>query len=473
MPKEQVLIVDDEEDMLEGLRRILTQDLEQLEVTTTSRARQALRLVRQVPIDLVLLDIRMPEIDGFELLEALRKEDPWLTVIMMTAYGSIGVAVEAMKLGAYDFITKPFEKEALLRVMQKGLERNRLIRENRHLRLRVCDTVGFEGLVGQSLPMRRLFERIQAVARTDYPVLIRGESGTGKELVARAIHALSKRGNRPLVTVSCPAIPEHLLESEFFGHKRGAFTGADRDHTGLFAEAEGSSLFLDEIGDIPVTLQTKLLRALQEQEIKPLGAAKANRVDVRILSSTNQNIEEKIRQRTFREDLYYRLNVVSVKTPSLQEIREDIPLLVNHFSRIACSELGLSAKRLTAEALEELMGRAWPGNVRELQNLVRRVVMFSPDSVIRSSELWALEGTGSAAGYLHGSEERPADQIESYNQAKERMVNRFTHDYVADLLAKTGGNVTRSAELSGLGRASLQKIMRRLGIKSDGYRTEA
>ncbi|MBI4794562.1 MAG: sigma-54-dependent Fis family transcriptional regulator [Deltaproteobacteria bacterium] len=473
MPIERVLIVDDEEDMLAGLRRILTQELEQVEVVTASRARQALRLVRQVPIDLALLDIRMPEIDGLELLEALRKEDPWLTAIMMTAYGTIEVAVAAMKLGAYDFITKPFEKEPMLRVVRKALERNRLIRENRHLRLRVGEGNGFEGFVGQSLPMRRLCERIQAIAHTDYTVLIRGESGTGKELVARAIHALSKRGNRPLISVSCPAVPENLLESEFFGHKRGAFTGADRDHTGLFEEAHGGSLFLDEIADIPVSIQTKLLRALQEQEIKPLGAAKAHKVDVRILASTNQNIEEKIQDRTFREDLYYRLNVVTIKTPSLQEISQDIPLLANHFSRIACSELALSPKRFTAEALEELRRRPWPGNVRELQNLVRRVVMFSPHSVIRSLELRALEGTDNAADPLfHLSGEESNNQIELYGQAKDRIISRFTHDYVADLLAKTGGNVTRSAELSGLGRASLQKIMRRLGIRSEGFRKE-
>ena len=473
MPKEQVLIVDDEEDMLEGLRRILTQELEQVEVVTASRARQALRLLRQLPIDLVLLDIRMPEINGFELLEALRKEDPWLTAVMMTAYGSIEVAVEAMKLGAYDFITKPFEKEPLLRVVRKGLERNRLIRENRHLRLRVCDAPGFEGLVGQSPPMRRLYERIQAIARTDYTVLIRGESGTGKELVARAIHALSKRGSRHLVAVSCPAVPEHLLESEFFGHKRGAFTGADRDQAGLFEEAHGSSLFLDEIGDIPVSIQIKLLRALQEQEIKPLGAAKTHKVDVRILASTNQNIEEKINSRTFREDLYYRLNVATIQTPSLQEISEDIPLLANHFSRIACTELGLAPKRFTSEALEELMRRPWPGNVRELQNLVRRVVMFSPDSLIRSQELRALEGSGRAFGPRpRVPEERAAAPLEPYGRAKEQLLNRFTYEYVTDLLAKTGGNVTRAAELSGLGRASLQKIMRRLDIRSDGYRRE-
>jgi DNA-binding NtrC family response regulator len=473
MPKEKILIVDDEEDMLAGLRRILTQEMEEVEVVTASRPRQTLRLLRQEPIDVALLDIRMPEIDGLELLKALRQEDPWLTAIMMTAFGSIEVAVAAMQLGAYDFITKPFEKEPLLRVVRKGLERNRLIRENRHLRLRVGEGNGFKGLVGQSPPLRRLYERIQAIARTDYTVLIRGESGTGKELVARAIHALSPRGHRPLISVSCPAIPEHLLESEFFGHKRGAFTGADRDHTGLFEEAHGSSLFLDEIADLPVSLQTKLLRALQEQEIKPLGSARTRKVDVRILASTNQNIEEKIHNRTFREDLYYRLNVVTIKTPSLKEIAEDIPLLVNHFSRIACSELGLSPKRLSAAALEELQSRPWPGNVRELQNLVRRVVMFSPHNLIRSLELRTLEGAGNTAAPHHqGPGEEFHDEIELYARAKEGLVNRFTHDYVAHLLAKTGGNVTRAAELSGLGRASLQKIMRRLGIRSEGFRKE-
>jgi DNA-binding NtrC family response regulator len=471
MLQQRILIIDDEEDMLEGLRRTFNQHLPDVEVTTTSRPRQALRLVRQVPIDLVLLDIRMPEIDGFDLLESLRKEDPWLTVIMMTAYGSIEIAVEAMRRGAYDFITKPFSKEPLLQAVRKGLERNRLIRENRHLRLKVADINGFAGLVGQSPPMRRLFERIQAIAPTDYAVIIRGESGTGKELVARAIHALSKRQHRSLVAVSCPAIPEHLLESEFFGHRRGAFTGADRDHIGLFEEAHGSSLFLDEIGDIPVALQIKLLRALQEQEIKPLGGTKTLKVDARILSSTNQDIEAKIRDRSFREDLYYRLNVVTLKTPALAEIREDIPLLVNHFSRLACSELGLAPKRFTAGALEELMRRSWPGNVRELQNLVRRVVMFSPESIVRSEELRALEGVGgNAASVRPFLGAKSGEDIESYNQAKERLVKQFTFSYVSDLLEKTSGNVSRSAELSGLGRASLQKIMRRLGIKPDSYR---
>jgi transcriptional regulator with GAF, ATPase, and Fis domain len=316
--------------------------------------------------------------------------------------------------------------------------------------------------------MRRLYEKIQAIAPTDYTILIRGDSGTGKELVARTIHALSKRRQRPLITVNCPAIPEHLLESELFGHRRGAFTGADRDHPGLFEEAHGGTLFLDEVGDIPVTIQTKLLRVLQEQEIKPLGANKTRKVDVRILASTNQNLEEKIRQRTFREDLYYRLNVVTVNTPPLEDIREDIPLLANHFARIAGAELGISPKHFTPEAMEELMGRSFPGNVRELQNLVRRIVMFSPESVIRPGEIRTLEGPSGAPRTW--AEEWPPASGEPYQEAKDRLLNRFTTAYVRDLLEKTGGNVTRAADLSGLGRASLQKIMRRQGIKSDDYK---
>jgi DNA-binding NtrC family response regulator len=439
-----------------------------MDIETMLRPRQALRRVRQIPVDLVLLDIRMPEMDGLELLKALKQEDPNLTVIMMTAFATIELAVEAIKRGAYDFITKPFDKDALLRTLRQGLERNRLIRENQNLRLRVGEVLGLEGLVGQSLPMRRLYEKIQAIAPTDYTILIRGDSGTGKELVARTIHALSKRRQRPLITVNCPAIPEHLLESELFGHRRGAFTGADRDHPGLFEEAHGGTLFLDEVGDIPVTIQTKLLRVLQEQEIKPLGANKTRKVDVRILASTNQNLEEKIRQRTFREDLYYRLNVVTVNTPPLEDIREDIPLLANHFARIAGAELGITPKHFTPEAMEELMGRSFPGNVRELQNLVRRIVMFSPDSVIRPGEIRTLEGPSGAPRTW--AEEWPPASGEPYQEAKDRLLNRFTTAYVRDLLEKTGGNVTRAADLSGLGRASLQKIMRRQGIKSDDYK---
>ena len=348
MIREKLLIIDDEKDLLNGLSRMLAPELPNVQIMTLAEERKAPSLIGRAPIDLVLLDIRMPEINGLDLLEAILKEDPLLTVIMMTGHGTIELAVDAMKKGAYDFISKPFDKPALVRILKKGLERNRLLRENLHLRQKVGGDKGFEGLVGQSATMRRLYEAIQAIAQSDYPVLIQGESGTGKELTARAVHNRSRRKSRTMVTVNCPAIPEHLLESELFGHVRGAFTGAEKEKTGMFSEAHKSSLFLDEVGDLPVSIQTKLLRVLQEGEIKPLGSNTAQKVDVRIIAATNRDLEADIKSGAFRSDLYYRLNVVALRTPSLEEIREDIPLLTNHFSAMVCSELGLTQKKILA-----------------------------------------------------------------------------------------------------------------------------
>jgi DNA-binding NtrC family response regulator len=482
MAKERILIVDDEVDMAEGLKRIIAYEIKGAKIVTSSRPAQALDRITREPFDLVLLDIRMPEMDGIALLQELLKVDRWLTVVLMTAYGSIEAAVEAIKLGAYDFVAKPLEDEALLRTVHKGLERNRLLRENLHLQRRMCEKSAFEIFVGQSLPMRRLYASIQTVARTSYTTLVRGPSGSGKELVARAIHDLSPRRGRAFLTINCPAIPEQLLESELFGHKKGSFTGASADQTGLFDEASGGTLLLDEIGDIPVPIQTKLLRVLQEGEIKPLGVNKSHKVDVRIIASTNQDLESKISDRSFREDLFYRLNVVAIWTPSLGEAREDIPLLISHFTRMACCELKIAAKRFSSKALELCMDRPWPGNVRELQNFVRRAVMFCPESVIRPDDLVVVEhsqrsspcgeavdesGTNGRPGSdPHGmAEDRPEGGVVPYKTAKERVVKRFTLQYVSDLLEKTGGNVTKAAEISGLRRTALQKIIRRIDMK--------
>ena len=380
--------------------------------------------------------------------------------------------MEAVKRGAYDFITKPFDKEALFRVIRKSRERNRLIRENLNLRERVCEKTAFASFVGQSPPMRRLYETLRTIAQTDYNVLVRGESGTGKEVATRAIHSLSKRRNKRLVVVNCPAIPEHLLESELFGHKRGAFTGADRDQPGQFEEADGGTICLDEIGDIPVSIQTKLLRVLQEQEIKPLGAARSQQVDVRVIAVTNQNLEEKIRDHTFREDLFYRLNVVTVTTPVLREIREDIPLLVDHFLRQTQCETGLPAKRFSPEALELLTRRAWPGNVRELQNFIRRLVVFTPREIIGPEDLRPLAEPGQQSPAIRTSAAALEPELRPYKEMKEHLLHDFTENYITRLLEKTGGNVTRAAEFSGLTRAALQKIMRRQEIRSDHYRDE-
>jgi DNA-binding NtrC family response regulator len=463
---QRLLIVDDETDLLKGLKRTLALELEGVEVITRDSVREALELVGAEPVDVVLTDIRMPEMDGLELLDRVLKIDRWLTVVMMTAFGTIEMAVEAMKSGAYDFVTKPFDKEVLLRTLRKALERNGLIRENVSLQRLIRERGGLENLVGKSAPMRQLFDTIQALARTPYTVLIRGQSGTGKELVARAIHRLSPRRGQPLVTVNCPAIPEHLLESELFGHKKGAFTGADSEQVGLFDEADGSSLLLDEIGDVPVPIQTKLLRVLQEQEVKPLGAGKPHKVNVRILASTNQDLERRIKDRSFREDLYYRLNVVTIRTPNLDQIKEDIPLLINHFTKLTCAELGSAPKKFSTKALELCMKRSWPGNARELQNFVRRAVMFCPDQIIRPGDLEPLWEPSSPTPPLPEGKASDSREVEPYKIAKDREVGHFTLRYVSELLRKTKGNITRAAELSGLSRVALQKIMRRLDIPS-------
>ena len=473
MSFDRLLIVDDEEDMLTGLQRTIERNIPGLEVVTSTRASEALRLMAEQSFDLALLDVMMPEMNGIALLEKLRAKDPELSVVMMTAFASIDLAVDAIKKGAYDFITKPFDKDTILRVIHKGLERNRLVRENVTLKEQVCQKEAFASFVGQTPVMTQFCERLKTVALSDYTVLVRGESGTGKELAARAVHNLSKRRNRPLIMVNCPAIPEQLLESELFGHKRGAFTGAERDYPGLFVEADGGSLCLDEIGYIPVSVQTKLLRVLQEQEIKPLGDTKTRKINVRIIAITNQDLEKKIIDRSFREDLFYRLNVVTLTPPRLVQIRGDIPLLVDHFCRQVCCELGLGPKHFSVEAITALMGRAWPGNVRELQNMVRQAVLFSAESVISVSDLGALipsenrlpDATASWLSASTGNE-----KVQAYKEAKEDLLQKFMSQYVVRLLQDTGGNVSRAAEISGLTRAALQKIMRRTDIQANSFR---
>jgi len=470
MLKQHLLIIDDEEDMLQGLKRVLSYELDGTDVTVSSNPLEALELIRKHHFDLVLLDIRMPEMDGMEMLSEIRRLDHWVTVIMMTAYGSIETAVEAIKRGAYDFVVKPCDIPDLLRILKKGLERNELIRENLNLRAKINEKSILERFVGQTMPMRRLYDTIQTLAHTDYAVLIRGQSGTGKELVAKAIHNLSKRRSRPLLAVNCPAIPEHLLESELFGHKKGAFTGADSDQVGLFEQADGSSLLLDEIGDLPLSLQTKLLRVLQEQEIRPLGGAKSKKINVRILASTNQNLEKKIRDHQFREDLLYRLNVVTVHTPALHEIREDIPLLVEHLSNKFSTELGIPAKRFSMATMEELMRRTWPGNVRELQNFVRRMLLFCNEEEIHPVHMHTVEHPNSGMERDAAGVSATDVEMKPYMQARQSVLDHFTREYVQDLLSRTGGNISKAAKLAGLSRVAIQKILRRTGIRMEDYR---
>ncbi len=468
MSLKSILIVDDETDMLHLLKRALEPDLN-CRVETASSGKAALEKIDEDHFDLVLADIKMPGMDGLALLHRIKENMPDLTVVMMTAHGSIDTAVEAIKMGAYDFITKPFDHDSLLVRLEKALERSSLIRENTRLK-KVCENVHvFQNIVGQSPPMQRVFETIHMVANTDLTVLITGESGTGKDLTAKAIHALSNRSKAPFVPVNCPTVPEQILESELFGYKKGAFTHATGNKRGMFQEAHKGSIFLDEIGDISPTIQTKLLRVLQEKEIKPLGDTATIKVDVRIIASTNQDLKEKISKGEFREDFFFRLNVLPVHLPPLRERQGDISLLISHLLEKHCAKLNKPQKQISTELRRLFMDYSWPGNIRELENVIVQGIMFSKTDQITSKDIelknkQAPAAPSSGPGSFQGL---------PYKGAKESALVMFNNDYIGHLLEKTGGNVTQAARECGLERQALQQIMRRYNIRADAFRRQS
>lgn len=462
---QNLLIVDDEPDMLTLLKRSLAPELG-CRVDTASSGEAALAMIRASDYDLVLADIKMPGISGLEVLEQVKADrGDEITVVLMTAYGHVEMAVEAMKRGAYDFITKPFDHDALVMRLEKAFERSRLLKENLRLHHECRATDMFQELVGKSAQMQRVYDTIRMIAKNDLTVLITGESGTGKDLTARAVHALSNRSQRPFIAVNCPTVPEHILESELFGYKKGAFTHATRDKKGLFQEAHTGTIFLDEIGDITPTIQTKLLRVLQEKEIKPLGDARPIHVDVRIIASTNQPLAEKIKAGNFREDFFYRLNVLPIHLPPLRERPEDIPLIANHLLEKHCAKLDKPLKRFSAELMDALISRRWEGNVREMENMIIQGILFSATEEITPKDLGI--GRKPTSGYT--AEISPLLDL-SYKEAKERNLQAFNAAYIGHLLTLSQGNVTQAAKVCGLERQALQQIMRRYGITAEPYR---
>jgi DNA-binding NtrC family response regulator len=461
--QKSILIIDDETDMLQLLKRSLEPELK-CRILTARSGKEALQLISQRSLDLVLADIKMPEMDGLELLDLIKRDHPEMTVVMMTAYGGVETAVEAMRNGAYDFVTKPFDHETILVRLEKALERSRLIRENYRLQRACQDRQAVYNLVGNSPIMNRLYETIQMVAKTDLTVLITGESGTGKELAARAVHDLSPRSQNAFVAVNCPTLPENILESELFGYKKGAFTHAAQDKIGLFQEARQGSIFLDEIGDIAPAIQTKLLRVLQEKEIKPLGDTKSITVDVRIIASTNQNLEEKIRIGEFREDVFYRLNVLPIKLPALREHPEDIPLIANHLLEKHCLLLDKPSKTISSELMDLFLQQSWDGNVREMENILMQGILFSSGEEITPRDVNL--STNAKPGPRVGSNYNDLP----YRTAKEENLRDFNHGFIGRLLEANNGNVSRAARQCGLERQALQQIMRRYEIKADEFR---
>lgn len=465
-----VMIVDDEPDMLSMLRLVIEKKCD-CNVISAPSGLVALKKLDECRPEVILSDIKMPDLDGLELLERIREHDRTISVVIMTGYGTIDNAVQALKNGAYDFLQKPFDKDHITRVIRNGLERTALLRVNQQLKEKLHTLSLPEGFVGQSPSLKRVLDLLSRVANTDATVLIRGESGTGKELAARALHNLSSRKQRRMITVNCPALPENILESELFGYSQGAFSGAVQEKKGLFLEAHGSTILLDEIADIPVSVQTKLLRVLQEKEIQPLGQNKTIKVDVRVVASTNQDLEAKIHAGEFREDLFYRLNVVTIVMPSLEEMKEDIPLLVHHFLSQFKRRYDRKDLMVPSEVLQQLSRRKWQGNVRELQNSIKRLVLLATEGTVALTDLAQQESPG------------PLSELETesfrslfatpYNEAKAEIIKRFSVDYLTNLLAHHNGNVTVAAGECGLERQALQRIMRRYGIFSADFKKKS
>lgn len=446
------------------MSRSIVQETDYRVITATS-GKEALGILEKKSIDLVLTDISMPGIDGLALLKSIIGLDPSITIIMMTAYGSIEIAVKSLKLGAYDFIQKPFNFDFLVRLLKKGMERNRLLRENNRLQQIVCEKAPFENMIGKSQKMQEMFRKIKMLAKTDVTVLITGETGTGKDLAAQAIHAISGRRNKGMITVNCPALPEGLLESELFGHKKGAFTSADSEKKGMFDQAENGTIFLDEIGDLPLSLQKKLLRVLQNQEVKPIGANESHQVNVRVIAATNQDLNQKMENGEFRPDLFYRLHVATLTMPSLREIREDIPLFVNHFLSKSACELQVQAKTVSEDVIHYLKLLEWQGNIRELENLIRSWTATIEVAEIKMNHVaMDLKNTIQMPGTVSSDG--------SYKELKDQVIEGFTRSYISKLLEETRGNISLSAKISGIKRQSLQKIINRYDIDANHFRGE-
>jgi len=445
--KSRVLIVDNDAEMVSILERHL--EREGHAVTGLTGGAEARAALAREEFDLVLTDLVMEPIDGLALLREAQRLQPRCRIILMTAFASVETAIEAMRQGAYDYLTKPFKLPQLSVVVRRALEDQRLRDEVRQLRAQVQQRYSFDNIIGRSKAMRVVFDQIQAVAETETTVLLLGESGSGKELVARAIHAHSLRRDGPFVALNCAAIPDALLESELFGHERGAFTGADRKRRGLFVEAQGGTLFLDEIAEMPLALQVKLLRAIQDRSVRPVGGNEETRVDLRILSATNQDLPAFVRQNRFREDLYYRLAVIPIRVPSLRERTEDILPLAEHFRERAVASLGRNVAGFDEEAAKWLLHHRWPGNVRELENMVERAVALARGPVITRNQLTTefTPGERSEAGV------RPTlAEVES--------------DYIRRVLEETRGNKRDAAKILGISVRTLQRMqanMQRVG----------
>ncbi len=449
--KKTILVVEDED----KLRRVLQLQLETagFQVTQASSAEQGLKLADQA--DLVLTDLKLPGMDGLELLAAMRRQNWYTPVVVMTAFGSVESAVEAMKSGASDFLMKPFSLDHLTTVLEKALELRELRAENQQLKEALGHRYEFHNIIGRSPAMQDIFATITRVAPTRATVLLAGESGVGKDLIARAIHHHSPRSDRPFVKINCTALPENLMESELFGYEKGAFTGANTTKPGKFEQADTGTVFLDEIGDVPASVQVKLLRILQEREFERLGSNKTRHIDVRVLAATNVDLRAALENGTFREDLYYRLNVMPINIPALRERKEDIPELAGYFVSKVSGEIGSRAKSISPEAVQRLMSYYWPGNVRELENVIERSLVLAEGETLRAEDI-RLDMSPRARPNQTGTEFLPDGMT----------LDDFEQSIIREALKRANGNKSQAARLLGLTRNALRYRLTQMGIES-------
>jgi DNA-binding NtrC family response regulator len=451
-----ILIVEDEPKMLRLLELNLAE--QGYTIRTAQDAESALRLLRQEKIDLVLTDLRLPGMDGLEFLQAVKRANAHFPVIMMTAYGTVETAVDAMKAGASDYVLKPFSMEEITLLVQKELDIHRLREENLSLREALGKRFEFRNIVAKSPGMQEVLATVERVGPANSTVLLGGESGVGKDLIARAIHQHSRRASGPFVKINCTAIPENLLESELFGYEKGAFTGAVSSKPGKFELADKGTIFLDEIGDVPTAIQVKLLRVLQEREFERLGGTRTLKVDVRVVAATNQDLRAALEQGTFREDLYYRLNVVPISIPPLREHKEDIPYLVDHFIERFARESGKPIQGVTPAALKMLMDFHWPGNVRELENILERAVALSTGTVIDAGDIRLDLSPSKPGREASGSVPFPPEGT---------TLEQLEDEIIKEALRRANGNKSQAARLLGLSRNALRYRLSKMGLSDE------
>lgn len=464
MPKRTILIAEDEEKM----RRIFEVNLsDRYQVITATNGEEAIRLLKETEVDLVLSDLRMPVKDGIQVLKEAKALNPNLPVILITAYGTVENAVQAMKEGAYDYLLKPVKIEEVELIIQRALSYADLMNENRYLRKELKAAYGIEGIISVNPKMREIMKLIGQVARSKATVLIQGESGTGKELVARAIHYRSDRADKPFIALNCAAIPKDLLESELFGHEKGAFTGAHKQTKGKFELADEGTLFLDEIGEMPLELQVKILRALEGYHFTRVGGVEPISVDIRVIAATNRDLKEEIRKGRFREELYYRLNVVNIKIPPLRERQEDIPVLVNHFLHKYRKEIGDKKLRMSPQALDVLNRYPWPGNVRELENAVLRAMVLAKGDTIHVEDL-----PEEIRDEEHQDIQIPRNKEElkrAKKIAREKAVRAVEERFIREALRRCNGNISRAAREHGMDRRQFQNLIKKHNILPQQY----